>query len=457
MTSLIDNLIARAWNHFARPTQQHTNGLVAGYAIVDEQTTTRLVTWPTVMRSQHAAITGRTGTGKTMLILSWAQADFEAGNGLVVLDVHGQLSDLLLKTAAAWEGRTGQDASERLLIIRPGDPEFSVGLNPLEFSAETSLFSLVSEFAAILRQRWNLDSLGARTEELLRNVLYAVAECRLTLLEVPAFLTSPSFRALCLKKTGNPEIREYFESRFNAASEAMQNSMSGPVLNKLTAFTSDPRFRHILGQQQSTVSVADMLNKNLAVVLDLSKGTLGEESLTLGSLFLTKLKNGVFARRSRKLFTIYADEVQNFVATGASLETLYSECRKFGISVVTGQQHLAQLPAAIRAAQMAIGTHICFQLSSDDAQHMAVAFGGGKPLAEQLRNLPHRHFVIKSGSAPWRQAVTPLLTIPKTAPADLYRRCVARWARPRAEVEAEIGHRKPTVKRSAREVMDAWE
>jgi hypothetical protein len=130
------------------------------------------------------------------------------------------------------------------------------------------------------------------------------------------------------------------------------------------ALTTDQRFRHILGQQRSTFSLLDAMDRGRWVILNLDKGRLGEQASTLGSLLLTKLKNALFARRRRQLFTLYCDEIQNLVAYDAGLDTLFSEARKFGISVVSANQFLEQYPPQMRAAIMAVGTHIFVQLSS---------------------------------------------------------------------------------------------
>src|SRR5260370_30595335 len=143
------------------------------------------------------------------------------------------------------------------------------------------------------------------------------------------------------------------------------------------------------------------------VILNLDKGRLGEEASTLGRLLLTKLKNALFARRCRQLFTLYCDEIQSLVAYDAGLDTLLSEARKFGISVVSANQFLEQYPAQMRAAIMAVGTHVFFQLSSIDADKMASALDGGKRLAELLKNLPKRHLVVKSGSHRHQEALVP--------------------------------------------------
>jgi hypothetical protein len=127
------------------------------------------------------------------------------------------------------------------------------------------------------------------------------------------------------------------------------------------------------------------MQRNCWGVLNLHKGRLGEEAVTLGSLFLSMIKHALFSRKTRDLFTLYCDEIQNLVSFDSGLDTILSESRKFGISVVSANQFLEQYPARIRAAILAVGTQIFFQLASSDAQHIATALDGGRPLAESER------------------------------------------------------------------------
>ena len=125
-------------------------------------------------------------------------------------------------------------------------------MNPLEM--ETPDFIRIAEFSEVLRNRFALDHFGARTEELLRNALYVLAANKLTLIELAPLLTHSGFRASCMKRVENADVRQYFEARYDQVSDAMRAVMREPILNKTSAFTADPRFRHILGQTQSTFS-----------------------------------------------------------------------------------------------------------------------------------------------------------------------------------------------------------
>ncbi len=226
-------------------------------------------------------------------------------------------------------------------------------------------------------------------------------------------------------------------------------------MNKTTAFTADPHFRHILGQSRSSFSLVEAMDNGHWIVLNLDKGRLGEEAATLGSLFLAKLKNAVFERRSRKLFTLYCDELQNLATFDSGVDTLFSEARKFGISVCSANQFLDQYPPQMKAAILAVGTHILFQLSSDDATKMAAALGGGRQLSELLRYLPHREIIVKSGHHRWSQVLVPDVRKPTASCDDLYNRCRKRWARRRTDVERDIRARSAEATET-KEVLDGW-
>jgi len=459
MKQWIEKLIAKLWNRISsrRARSRTGRGLDLGARCSEDGTDGGRVTVPQQRRAEHIAILGKTGTGKSSLIRYLTSEDVQSVNGFACFDLHGDATPFLLGTVAAQERSTGEDLSKRLVVLEPADPEFSVGLNPLEPQGGSERFVQIAECAQVLKQRWHLDSFGARTDELLRNSLWVLAETGFTLLELAPLLSHSAFRSQCMKRIGNAEVRHYFELRYDQQSEPMRAVMREPILNKVSAFTADPHFRHIVGQTHSTFSIVDAMDKGYWIVVNLHKGRLGEQAETLGSLFLTTIKNALFSREQRDLFTLYCDEIQNLLSYGSGLETVLSEARKFGVSVVSANQFLDQYPQEMRSAILAVGTHIFFQLSAPDAQQVAGALDGGKPLAELLKNLPRRHMVVKTGHERWQQARVPTVHEAKVDVTDLYDRCRARWARKRSEVEEEIEKRQAVVNRSTKEALNDWE
>ena len=425
-----------------------------GLRVSEEQVTKRPVALSQTRRTMHVALLGKTGTGKSSLLKYLCQQDIEAGRGFVYFDLHGDATPFLLGAIAREEWRQQQHLSDRVIVIAPGDREMSVGLNPLG-QGEPDFVS-IAEIAELLKMHWGLDRFGARTDELLRNALYVLAANVLTLLELAPLLTHPGFRAKCLKRVPNAEVREYFEFRYGQASEPMRATMREPILNKISAFTADPRFRHIVGQTESTFSLREAMDDGYWIIVNLEKGKLGAHALTLGGLAFTLIKNALFTRSKRSLFTLYCDEIQNFIANSADVETMLSEARKFGVGIVSANQFLDQYPAQMRAAILSVGTHVFFQLSSADATSVGQMLDGGKPLAERLKNLSQRHFIVKSGADAPVEGCVPTIEGAKTSFAELLNRSRALRARPRAEIEHEIQKRHAALTRTTDEVLHDW-
>ena len=426
-----------------------------GFRINDGQMTRGRVTLSNPQRTRHVVVLGKTGSGKSFFLRYLSQQDVEADRGFIYFDLHGDDTPYLLQVINARERRERRHLSDRVILIDPSDPLMSVGLNPLE--QETPDFVRIAEVAEILKRHWGLDHFGARTDELLRNALYVLSANGLTLVELAPLLADAGFRTTCLKRVANAEVRQYFALRYDQASEAMRAVMREPILNKTSAFTADPKFRHIVGQQNSTFSFREALDEGYWIIVNLAKGRLGGQAVTLGSLIFTMLKNALFTRSKRSLYTVYCDEIQNFVAYGSEIETVLSEARKTGTGLVSANQFLDQCPQEMRAALLSVGTHVFFQLSSVDAAQVSQALDGGKPLAERLKNLPQRHCIVKAGSERWVEVRVPTVEEPRVDYTDFLNRVRYSRGRVRAHIERDIAKRQALLAEKSHEGLANYE
>ena len=242
MNRWLEKLLARLWNRTASRRHLHVanRDLDLGMRTSDDEVSQRRVTIPQNRRAEHVAVLGKTGTGKSSLLRYLAKQDIESGRGFVYFDLHGDATPFLIGAVAAQERVAKQDLSNRLIVIEPADPEFSVGVNPLEEQNHGERFVQIAEFAQVLKQRWHLESFGARTDELLRNSLYVLAENGHTLLEL-APLLEPSNIPRQLPQTSSPIPRSgnTSNSAMTRLSEPMRATMREPILNKMSAFTAD--------------------------------------------------------------------------------------------------------------------------------------------------------------------------------------------------------------------------
>jgi hypothetical protein len=459
MANPFEQLIALVWNRtMARPTHRDSHdGIVLGFVVSDGRISAKRVCVTHQKRTEHTAGWGKTGTGKTSLERFMCQQDIWAGRPFFHIDIHGDTFPSLMSSFAAEEARRHTDVSRNLIVIDLTDPECSVGMNILESTGEQDRFVRISEIIAILQKYWEHEIGGARTQEFMRNLLLVGSYNNLTLVDVPHLATNAALRSVCMKRVQNAEVRSFFETRYDQLSEAMQNVYREAVINKLTAFSADPHFRHILGQSRSTFSFSGAMDAGCSILVNAPKGQLGENVTVLASFLLSRLTRDIFTRKTRQLFSLYLDEGQNLVAFNTGLETLFSEARKFGVGAVIFNQYLDQYPPQMRSAILAVGTHILFQVSSADAEVMSRALDGGKPLAELLRNLPKRQMVVKSGHHRFVHAAVPEVRDPQADYRDLYNRCRARWTRKRADVEQEILARQSIAHgQSQQEVLDGW-
>jgi hypothetical protein len=446
----IKYLLINLWNSLmdARAPKLE-GGLPLGSLVIEDKITDRTYFLPTERRKVHIVLQGKSGSGKSFYIRHIAQHDIVAGRGFILFDLHGDLILPLL-----WFLVSKGVRADRVVLIDPGNRQCAVGLNPLEATDEQTRFRIVAEVTRNLADRWSFR--GARTEELLRNSLFVLSANGLTILELGLLLSNDNFRERMLKQVSNQDVREYFQFRFDPLSEAMKSTLREPVLNKVTEFTADPHFRYILGQRKSTFSLDDVLADGKIVLVNLNKGRLGLHAITFGGLVLGAFTAAIFRRRNKELFTLYADEMQNLVTADTDFDTLFSEARKFGIGIVTANQFGAQLPAEMRSAVQAVGTRIFFQLSPEDARHVADEVDGGKNMSETLRNLPVRHVVIKSGNYPPQQVRTPDVFTEKTSVDAFLNDSNAIYARRREDINADILARRPKPQ-SGKEAMDGWE
>ncbi len=459
MRDFLEHLLVRGANRLLRardPRPADGPGVLLGHAVSDTGTSGPPVRLADAVRPEHLAILGKTGTGKSSLIRLMSRDDIRRDLGAVHIDLHGDTTPYLLGVLAAEERRRRTDLSDRIILIDPSDPEWAVGLNVLQADSDAERFLQMAEVAQLLKQRWDLSTLGARTEELLRCALYVLSAADLTLLELAPLLTNASFRAACLRRATNPDIVSYFRDRYDVASDAMQATWREPILNKASVFTVDPHFRHILGQRRTGVSLVDALDRQAWLILHLPKGRLGEQAATLGSLFLTHLKRALFARRSRTLLTVYADELQNLVEVTSGIDTLLAEARKFGVAFCCANQFLEQYPPTMRAAVLSVGTHVFFQLSAQDAERANALIGGGKAVQQVLRELPAREAIVRRGGQGWQRFRVSTVETPTADPSDLLRRIRLHGGQSRASIESDIAQRLQSHAADRREDLDDW-
>lgn len=392
-------------------------------------------------RSRHVYVIGQTGTGKSGLMELFALSDVYHNQGYALIDPHGDLAMNNLRFIP-------QSRLKDVVYFNPADTAFPLGFNPLEISDSSQKSNTSSEVIGVLKRMFE-NSWGPRLEYILRYTLLALLDRPgTTMLDITRMLTDKKFREETLTYCTDTVVLQFWRVEFASWNDKFAAEAIAPVLNKVGAFTANPVIRNIIGQPKSTFNIRQIMDDGNILVVNLSKGLLGEDNASiLGSLLVTKIQLAAMSRsdipniEDRRPFYLYVDEFQNFATD--SFATILSEARKYGLNLTVANQYISQMSETVRDAVFGnVGTMITFRVSADDAPILAKQF---EPQfdAMDLLQMHNRHFilsmVINGEKAPAFSATT--LTLPK-AQGDIAPQIIEHtrrlYSRPRTEVEKEI-------------------
>jgi len=341
-------------------------------------------------RRRHMYVIGKSGTGKSKLLELLAVSDIQRGEGVGVVDPHGELIHDILK-------KVPENRIKDIIYFNPADKEFPVGFNPLEttpeFREETT-----SGFVVALERLFGY-SWGPRLEYVLRYAVLALTYTEdATMLSIIRMLTDKDYRKKVLERVEDPVVKTFWLKEWQTYNDRFQAEAVAPILNKVGQFTASPLIRNIVGQAKGTFDFAEAINTQKIILVDLSTGKIGEDNAELiGSFIITKLQIAAMARsklnpEDRKDFYLYVDEFQNF-ATGA-FATILSEARKYKLNLTLANQYIAQMEETVRDAVFGnVGSLISFRVGATDAAYLEKEFS---PVFEKndLINLDNRHIYL---------------------------------------------------------------
>ena len=392
-------------------------------------------------RSRHVYIIGQTGAGKSGLLELFALSDIFYNQGYCIIDPHGDFAVNNLRFVP-------QNRIKDVVYFNPADTQYPVAFNPLELSDPTRKPNVCSEVIGVLKRMFG-DSWGPRLEHILRYTLLALLDRPdSTLLDISRILTDKDFRKETLEYCTDVTVLQFWKQEFGQWNEKQVNESIAPVLNKVGAFTANPIIRNIIGQPRSSFDVRKIMDEGKILVVNLSKGLIGEDNAgILGSFLVTKIQLAAMSRSDipdvskRRPFYLYVDEFQNFATD--SFSVILSEARKYGLNLTVANQYIAQMTDSVRDAVFGnVGTTISFRVSADDAPILVKQF---EPTFDgsDLIQMNNRHFVISmiinGEKAPAFSATT--LNIPQASTDNLdaiITNSRNLFSRARAEVEAEI-------------------
>lgn len=337
-------------------------------------------------RRRHMYIIGRTGTGKSQWISNMAVQDIRNGEGVCVVDPHGDLIEDILK-------HIPKERSEDVILFEPFDTERPIGLNMLEVHSEEEKDFAVQEMISIFYKLVTDPSfLGPMFEHYMRNAmltLMADEEYPGTIIDIPRIFTDTEFQKYKASKVQDPVVRNFWEKEMAKTTDYHKSEMLGYLISKVGRFVENSMMRNIIGQPKSSFDFRDIMDNRKILLLNLAKGKTGEiNAKLLGLIIVSKLQMAALSRSNipedqRKDFYLYVDEFQNFITD--SFSTILSEARKYRLNLIVAHQYLGQLSQAAGAQGSAThdlrdavfgnaGTMACFRIGVEDSEIMAKEF-----------------------------------------------------------------------------------
>ena len=347
-------------------------------------------------RRQHMYVVGKSGTGKTTLLKNMMIQDIANGEGVCVVDPHGEFVEELLS-------KIPEERINDVVYFNPADPDYSVGFNILEIPDPRYKHLVASGLMGIFTKIWS-GVWSARMEYIMNNSVLALLDTPgSTLLGILRLLVDKDYRQMIISNIKDPVVKAFWINEYEEWKEQFRTEAIAPIQNKVGQFLSTALVRNIVGQAKSTIDVLDIINSGKIFLVNVSKGRIGEDnSSLLGAMIITKLQLAAMERvripeDERVDFFLYVDEFQNFATD--SFANILSEARKYRLNIILAHQYIGQLVSdmstKVRDAVFGnVGTMVLFRVGAADAEFLEKEFEPEFTIQDMV-NLPNRMIFLK--------------------------------------------------------------
>ena len=327
-------------------------------------------------RRRHVYIIGKTGVGKSVLLQDMATQDINKGNGVCVIDPHGDLIDEIIKYIPP-------ERAEDVIYFDPSDTERPMGLNLLESRTEEQRHFITTSIINLMYKLYDPQRtgiIGPRFEHAVRNAMLTVmVDPGATFVEVVRILTDARYVQELLPKVQDPIVRRYWTDQIAQTSDFHKSEVLDYIVSKFGRFVTNKTMRNIIGQSKSAFDFREVMDEGKILLINLSKGKLGEENSSfLGLVLIPKILIAAMSRQevaepNRRDFFLYVDEFQNFATP--DFATILSEARKYHLNLTVANQFIGQMDEEVKNAVFGnVGTLISFRVGVTDASYLQREF-----------------------------------------------------------------------------------
>lgn len=332
-------------------------------------------------RTRHQYIIGKSGSGKSVLLSHQARQDIAENEGLCVVDPHGDLIEDVLC-------HVPKERAKDVILFNPADTDRPMGLNLLEAKTDEEKDRASLDAMEIFIKLFGNEIFGPRIQHYFRNgclTLMDDEEEGATLIDVPRLFVDDEFQRYKVSKCKNMVVRSFWEHEIAKTGAREKEEMIPYFSAKFGPFVTNTTMRNIIGQPKSAFQVRDVMDKGKVLLVNLSKGRIGDvNAQLLGLIFVNKVNMAALSRADtrqadRKRFYLYVDEFQNFVTD--AFATILSEARKYELGLIMAHQYIGQLVGKTAEYEQAstkmrdavfgnVGTIMSFKIGAEDAEYM---------------------------------------------------------------------------------------
>ena len=298
--------------------------------------------------------------------------DIKAGEGVGVVDPHGDLVEDLLQMIPP-------ERAEDVILFDPADVERPLGFNMLEARTEQQKHLAVSSIIGLMYKLFDPNQtgiIGPRFEHAVRNaMLTCMYTPGATFIEVVRALTDAKFVQEILPSVQDPIIRRYWTDQIAQTSDFHKSEVLDYIVSKFGRFVTNKLIRNIIGQSVSAFDFRTVMDEKKIILVNLAKGKIGEENSSfLGLIIVPKILISAMSRQDipmeqRKDFFLYVDEFQNFATP--DFAQILSEARKYRLNLIVANQFIGQMEEEVKNAIFGnVGTLASFRVGVTDANYL---------------------------------------------------------------------------------------
>jgi len=336
-------------------------------------------------RTRHQYIIGKSGSGKSALLSWMSRQDIANGDGVCIVDPHGDLIEDAL-------AHVPKERAKDIVLFDPADSERPMGLNLLEAKTDEEKDRASIDAMEIFIKLFGNEIFGPRIQHYFRNgclTLMDDEEEGATLIDVPRLFVDEEFNRYKVAKCRNSVVRSFWEHEYQKTGAREKEEMIPYFSAKFGPFVTNTTMRNIIGQPKSGFNIREIMDSGKVLLVNLSKGKIGDTNAQLlGLIFVNKVNMAALSRADipqdqRRRFYLYVDEFQNFITD--AFVTILSEARKYELALIMAHQYIGQLVGKTSAygessTQMRdavfgnVGTIMSFKIGAEDAEYMAKEF-----------------------------------------------------------------------------------